>query len=99
MINLRNCIFGFKCTANWDEMKPTPEQSVKHCEQCNKDVYLVTKPEEFVLAIHLNRCVAVESNQNNDNTEYARPMLGVPAKYSDKSDPASFDQFDDDIPF
>jgi hypothetical protein len=23
MIDLRNCEFGFKCTANWDEMKRT----------------------------------------------------------------------------
>jgi hypothetical protein len=59
MINLHNCVFGFKCTANWDEMIRTNNDAIRHCDACDKKVYFVTKPKEMMKAIKLNRCVAV----------------------------------------
>lgn len=59
MINLHNCVFGFKCTANWDEMTRTNNDGIRHCDACDKKVFFVTKPKEMMKAIKLNRCVAV----------------------------------------
>ena len=85
MINLRNCVFGFKCTANWDEMKRTSEQRVRHCDECKKDVYFITKPEELIEAINLNRCVAIAPPESQKDIYYPRPTLGVPRSTGDDS--------------
>jgi len=79
MIDLRNCVFGFKCTANWNEMKRTSELRVRHCDQCEKDVYFITKPEELIEAINLNRCVAIAPPKSQKDIYYPMPLLGVPA--------------------
>ena len=79
MIDLRNCVFGFKCTADWNEMKRTTELRVRHCDQCEKDVYFITKPEELIEAINLNRCVAIAPPKSQKDIYYPMPLLGVPA--------------------
>ncbi len=96
MVDLRNCEFGFKCTANWDEMKPTSEQTVRHCDQCQKNVYFITKPEELIEAINLKRCVAIAPPESG---KYQRPTLGVPRSSKDKPSDAIPEKFIDDIPF
>lgn len=83
MIDLRNCVFGFKCTANWDEMKRTSEKTVRHCEQCEKNVYFITKPEELIEAINFNRCVAIAPPESQKDIYYPRPTLGVPKSTRD----------------
>lgn len=97
MIDLRNCEFGFKCTANWDEMTPTVQQGVRHCEECKKNVYFVTKPEELALAISLNRCVAIAPLQSKDNLNLDRPTLGVPKRPKDEFSAPRLE--DSDVPF
>ena len=58
-IEIRNCIFGFSCVAKWNEMLPTAEDNVRHCEVCEKSVYRVKNVKELSKAIKLNRCVAI----------------------------------------
>ncbi len=58
-IDIRNCVYGFKCTASWDQMSETFVDNVKHCEVCDKNVYWVMNPSELSEAIKLNRCVAI----------------------------------------
>jgi len=96
MIDLRNCVFGFKCTSNWDEMKRTSEQRVRHCDECKKDVYFITKPEELIEAINLNRCVAIAPAESQNDLYYPRPTLGTPRVIKDK--PKNQDLEDYDIP-
>ena len=91
LLNIRNCIFGFKCTANWNTMKLTSDKAVRHCKSCEKDVYLISTKEELLEAINLNRCIAIEP-ERCDSAKLMMPTLGVPARYSDNSD-------DSDIPF
>jgi hypothetical protein len=59
MINLRNCEFGFKCNANWDEMIVSENEHIRNCELCKKDVYYLRQPEELIQAMRLNQCVAI----------------------------------------
>ena len=99
MIDLRNCVFGFKCTANWDEMKRTSEQRVRHCGECRKDVYFITKPEELIEAINLNRCVAIAPPESQNNLYYPRPTLGVPRSSRDDFNDSRLEGSDDPVFF
>ena len=58
-INVRNCIFGFKCDKRWGEMIETSQRDVKFCDSCQKEVYLISDEYELMEAIELNRCVAI----------------------------------------
>lgn len=64
MINLRNCIFGFKCTAKWEDMLETDNQNIRHCDLCNKNVYHVSDKNDLLMAIELDRCVAINVVEN-----------------------------------
>ena len=93
MINIRNCVFGFKCSADWDAMKITSNETIRHCAGCKKDVHQVSTKEELFEAIQLNRCVAIFDSPNktdfvgkmidyeDDDIVLPRPTLGVPARY------------------
>jgi hypothetical protein len=85
MINIRNCVFGFKCTADWDVMERTQNALVRHCLGCKKDVYQVSTKEELYEAIELNRCVAIFDAINE--SEKTLNSLGVMVRYdSDEAD-------------
>ena len=62
-IDIRNCVFGFKCEVNWDEMALTNDDKVRHCDTCQKNVYLVDDRDELFEAIKLNRCVAIINDE------------------------------------
>jgi hypothetical protein len=94
MINLRNCEFGFKCNANWDEMTVSEDQCIRHCELCKKDVYYVSQPEELMEAIQLNRCVAIY-----DFNTTMRPTLGKVSSYDEIEEDSFVNPFKDNIPF
>jgi hypothetical protein len=57
---LRNCVFGFKCTAKWNDLDRTSNRSIRFCQECQKEVHLCLRDEELAEAIKLNRCVAIE---------------------------------------
>ena len=109
MINVRNCVFGFKCTADWDAIKITLDATIRHCSECKKDVYQVSTKEELFEAIHLNRCVVIFDATNipdfegkmisyDDATRLSRPTLGVPGGYKSNEeldfDKSNFDEYD-----
>ena len=85
LLNIRNCIFGFKCTADWNAMKLTSDMTVRHCQSCEKDVYLISTKEQLFDAINLNRCVAIKS-EKQESEKLMMPFLGVPSSYSDDVD-------------
>lgn len=58
-IEIRNCIFGFRCVADWNEMLPIAEPNVRHCDVCEKSVHRVKNVKELSKAIKINRCVAI----------------------------------------
>lgn len=110
MINVRNCVFGFKCNADWDAMGQSTNPTIRHCSACKKDVYQVSTKEELFDAIQLNRCVAIFDATNipdfvgkmiryeDDDTRLLRPTLGVPARYKTNeeldSDSSNVDKYD-----
>jgi hypothetical protein len=56
---IRNCIFAYKCNANWSELIETKSASIKFCSSCQRKVHLCEDDYELVEAIKLNRCVSI----------------------------------------
>ena len=58
--DIRNCEFKFKCPKQWDDLKSNPHNAnIKHCDTCEKLVYLVETEEELVYKVWQNLCVAI----------------------------------------
>ncbi len=60
-ITIRNCIFAFKCSADWDDLDETEDDSVKFCQGCQREVHFCDTDEQLVLAVKRNKCVAIPS--------------------------------------
>ncbi len=58
-INIRNCGFNFSCTQNWADLTATPNDAVKFCEQCRKEVLLCLTEDALQKALAAKQCVAV----------------------------------------
>jgi hypothetical protein len=56
---IENCSFAFKCPQEWDKLSPTSKINIKHCEECKRDVYMITSQEEHDRHARLNNCVAI----------------------------------------
>ena len=60
-INIRNCIFGFKCTQKWNELDVTQNKGIRFCNDCQKEVHFIEDLVSLEEAIILNRCVAINA--------------------------------------
>ena len=61
-VNIRNCIFGIHCEAEWEAMQivrrnPDKGSDIKFCSSCQKEVYECNDDNEIAKNIKLNRCV------------------------------------------
>ena len=52
-------LFEKRCPLQWNALNPTSNQSVRFCEICEKNVYEVQSPEEFVQRSKNRECVAI----------------------------------------
>ena len=67
--------FAFECKRTWDSLYPTRKRTVRHCSECNRDVYLVwTKKQALMNAKH-HRCVAVAEQQQDDRAVVMQLLL------------------------
>jgi hypothetical protein len=61
--DIRNCTFGYKCSLDWhslpDLSKSKTGSVVKHCSECNKNVYQANTDQELIEHIKLNHCIAI----------------------------------------
>jgi hypothetical protein len=64
-LTIRNCLFSFKCTANWEELEDTSEESIRFCQDCQKEVHYCADDDELISAVRLNRCIAIEKEPGN----------------------------------
>lgn len=75
-LNIRNCISGFNCGADWETMRmerfdPDTESKIKFCYSCQKEVFECKDDDELIKNIRLNRCVYVYYTESNE-----RPLMG-----------------------
>jgi hypothetical protein len=74
---VRNCRSAFKCDKSWDELVPTNSDSVRHCRDCVKDVYLCRTIGEICSATSEGKCVAVMAASVADHS--AQDFVGYVA--------------------
>ena len=89
-MTIRNCVFAFKCTAKWEDMRVVNEDQirvieVRFCDSCQKEVYFCDDDDELARNVRLNRCIAIERG-----VILSSITVGLPAPYG------HFDEEDDD---
>lgn len=56
---IRNCVFAFKCTKKWDELDATDVSTVRHCQDCEREVHFCATDTTLAKAVKRNLCVAI----------------------------------------
>jgi hypothetical protein len=75
------------CPQRWDQLAPTRDGGVRHCNACNRDVSYCTTIEQARRVATAGGCVAIDVRNVNDRRpgdlrQPERPMLlGAPAPY------------------
>jgi hypothetical protein len=59
-ISIHNCRFAYRCDRKWDELKPTTDDEVRFCGQCERTVHWCSTDRELAEAVALNHCVAID---------------------------------------
>lgn len=74
---VRNCLPVFKvvCPQRWEELAPTEAQGVRHCGQCDRDVYFCSTDRETIEHARSGHCIAREMP---DNSELPSIYVGQP---------------------
>lgn len=53
------CAFSFQCPQTWDQLTPTNQPTVRHCQTCDRDVRLALTEADFRRYHEQGACVAV----------------------------------------
>ena len=56
---IRNCTIAFKCDREWESLESVPNVPVRHCDKCERYVYLCNTSRELIDALAGNQCVAI----------------------------------------
>jgi hypothetical protein len=54
-----NCDFGYKCPLMISQLEYTSD-TIRHCNKCEKDVFVVQSIEQLRQYVQLGRCVAFQ---------------------------------------
>jgi len=49
---------------------------IRHCTDCNENVYLVHNEEELLLMIEQNKCVSIPFDITNTHKQMSMPLMG-----------------------
>ena len=52
-------MFRKRCPQSWQILDSTPVAEVRHCRECDRDVYLCRTPNDFVAHGERGHCVAI----------------------------------------
>jgi hypothetical protein len=56
-----NCHFQVRCEKDWLALSPTTQSRVRHCGNCQEDVYLCESHRELAEDAALGHCVAIRA--------------------------------------
>lgn len=58
--DIRNCDVRFqtRCPKQWVDLRPTSENAIRYCTECQQNVYFCQSSEELKLRTANNQCVA-----------------------------------------
>ena len=60
-LQIRNCVFAFKCKTDWDYLPDTEDPKIRFCNECTREVHLCKTDKDLVNAVKRNHCVAILS--------------------------------------
>jgi len=86
---IRNClpVFGLVCPQRWESLAPTDEPGVRHCGQCDKEVYFCTTDAETVSHAQAGHCIAREMPDLSEmRAVYVGQPVGVPPETSQQAE-------------
>jgi hypothetical protein len=63
------------CPKRWDELKPAFSDMVRHCDHCNKKVYLCETDEQIKFYSSVKFCIAVAEQEGTLNVEKIPPPV------------------------
>ena len=61
------------CPKRWDQLKPAFSDMVRHCDHCNKKVYLCETDEQIKFYSSVKFCIAVAEQEEPLNVEKIPP--------------------------
>ncbi len=71
------CRFAFTCPQQWSKLQPTGQADVRHCSECNRDVYLALSEADMRLQSEQGRCIAVPLAQPEEKADPDEPCWVV----------------------
>jgi hypothetical protein len=75
MVN--TCSLSYECPLAWKKLEG--KDKIRHCNECNKDVFWCDNEADFERHIAKENCVAFLLSNNSE------PLLGIPINNKEKS--------------
>ena len=88
---IKNCSTksgGDSCPKVWSELKPAFSDRVRHCDHCDKKVYLCETEEQIKFYSSVKFCIAVAAPQGTVNVVENPPFDGVSSIAEEVTEPA-----------
>lgn len=85
---IKNCSandFASACPKHWDKLKPAFSDMVRHCDHCNKKVYLCETEEQIKFYTSVKFCIAVAQPEGLVNVEGNTPYSLTSVSHSVES--------------
>ncbi|VAW94412.1 hypothetical protein MNBD_GAMMA23-2547 [hydrothermal vent metagenome] len=70
---IQNCEFKYQCPKDWFELEESDDENIRYCNKCDQNVYFCKDEKELKQSIEKNRCVAIVSINNGEDSM----MLGM----------------------
>ena len=83
--NIR-CLLSYACPQLWSRLAETNSPDRRHCEGCNRDVFLVRDEEDFARHAAQGHCVAVPIRAEVGYQSGDDYVTGVPAEHTEEWD-------------
>lgn len=76
---IRNCSWGYKCQMTWESLTETSSESIRFCNECEREVHRCDSTVELIESVALNRCVnfelsLLEEIKVNRNSSFNEPI-------------------------
>lgn len=88
---IKNCSTksgGDSCLKVWSELKPAFSDMVRHCDHCNKKVYLCETEEQIKFYSSVKFCIAVAAPKVTVNVVENPPFHGESSTAAEVPEPA-----------
>jgi hypothetical protein len=88
---IKNCTaddFEYACPTLWSELKPSLTAAVRHCDHCNRKVYLCKTDADIKLYTSVNYCIAIADTRPQSEKEWDARFRSTITPAGDATEPA-----------